>query len=150
MDSSDQICLAVLQTLRNVALCISRELVCEMFGNAEYSKPIQVSCASLIDALNTDRKPVVSTLATGGVVSLREAPVKLDDESLEFFGVVPDMPKIAQAPDNASCGKDTAVGDAAFLKACGDHEGCAAALKKGEIAMFAVRVRPKTVTVDSK
>ena len=97
-----------------------------------------------------DRKPIVSDLATGGVVCLREKSVKLTDDTLEFYAVVPKMMSIVQAAGNATCGTNPIVGDAAFLAVGGGSvDDCAKMMKKGEIAVFAVRVKPKTTAVSS-
>ncbi len=94
-----------------------------------------------------ERKPKVSTLVNGGVASLRETAVSLNDDTLEFYAVVPNMISIAQAAGNLNCGTDPTVGDAVFLAAGGgDVEDCATMLKKGELAVFAVRVKAKTTT----
>ena len=60
------------------------------------------------------------------------------------------MIKIAQAEGNMHCGTDATIGDLLFLKACGgDALGCATMLKKGEVGVFAVRVKAKTTAVAS-
>ena len=98
-----------------------------------------------------DHKPVVSKLsANGGVASLREQSVSLNDDTLEFYGVVPNAIKIAMADGNLNCGTDETVGDAAFLAAGGGTvEGCAAMLKNRELAVFAVRVKTKTIATST-
>jgi len=148
IESSDQVVIDVLGTLKNAGLRLSPRTVADMYGGAHVSSPVSTSGESLVDQMSSDRKPVVSTLVNGGVASLRETPVPLTDESLNFYGVVPSASKIAQAIGNADCGTDPAVGDAAFLQAGGGSvDTCAKMLKNGELAVFAVRIKSKTTAV---
>lgn len=98
-----------------------------------------------------NHKPVVSKLsANGGVASLREQSIALNDDTLEFYGVVPNAIKVAMADGNLKCGTDEKVGNAAFLTAGGGTvEGCATMLKNRELAVFAVRVKTKTIASSS-
>ena len=57
--------------------------------------------------------------ANGGVASLRDQSIALDDDTLEFYGVVPNAIRIAMSDDNLNCGTNENVGDAAFLDAGG-------------------------------
>lgn len=148
IESSDQFTVDILSSLRTAALRISHDTVSELYDGAEFSTTVNTSGDSLIDMMGGDRKPKVSTLVSGGVVSLREASVEIADNTLEFYAVVPNMMQIVQAAGNVNCGTDSKVGDVAFLAAgSGSIKGCAAMLKKGEIAVFAVRVKAKTTAV---
>ena len=145
IETQNQVTIDVLTTFRNVALRLSPDTVVKMFGGATHSVAVPMSGESLIDMIGTDHKPTVGTLTTGGVVSLRETAVLLKDETLEFYGVVPNAFKIAQADGHVECGTNPIVGDAAFLKIGGEKiEGCATMLKNGELGVFAVRVTAKT------
>ena len=148
IESSDQFTVDILSSLRTAALRISHDTVSELYDGAEFSTTVNTSGDNLIDMMGGDRKPKVSTLVSGGVVSLREASVEIADNTLEFYAVVPNMMQIVQAAGNVNCGTDSKVGDVAFLAAgSGSIKGCAAMLKKGEIAVFAVRVKAKTTAV---
>ena len=150
IESPDQFTIDILTTLQNASLRISRDTTAELYDNADFSTPVPISGESLIDMISGDRKPIVSTLASGGVASLRETPTPLNDDTLEFYAVVPKMMSIAQAAGNMDCGTNEEVGDAAFIAAGGgDIKHCAIMLKKGEIAIFAVRVKAKTTSVDT-
>ena len=150
IESSDQFTIDIPATFQNAALCISAETVSKLYNGAEFSTPVNTSGDSLIDMMGGDRKPKVSTLVNGGVVSLRETAVKLADETLEFYAVVPNMMQIAQAPGNINCGTDSAVGDAAFIAAGGGSlKDCYAMLKKGELAVFVIRTKAKTTAVSA-
>ena len=145
IETQNQVTIDVLTTFRNVALRLSPDTVVKMFGGATHSVTVPMSGESLIDMISTDHKPTVGTLTTGGVVSLRETAVLLKDETLEFYGVVPNAFKIAQADGNVECGTNQTVGDAAFLNVGGGTtDGCATMLKNGELGVFAVRVTAKT------
>ena len=64
--------------------------------------------------------------------------------------MVPNAIKIATSDGNLNCGTDEAVGDAAFIAAGGGTiDGCATMLKNRELAVFAVRVKPKTIATSS-
>ena len=141
----------MLNTLRNVGQRLSFETVSGLFGGAAFSTVAPISGESLVDMMGGDHKPVVSKLsANGGVASLREQSVSLNDDTLEFYGVVPNAIKIAMADGNLNCGTDETVGDAAFLTAGGGTvEGCAAMLKNRELAVFAVRVKTKTIATST-
>ena len=151
IDTPNQFTVDVLSTLRNVGLRLSFETVSGLFGGAAFSTVAPISGESLVDMMGGDHKPVVSKLsANGGVASLREQSVVLKDDTLEFYGVVPNAIKIAMADGNLNCGTDETVGDAAFLAAGGGTvEGCAAMLKNRELAVFAVRVKTKTIATSS-
>ena len=148
IESSDQFTMDILSSFRTAALRISSETVSGLYDGAEFSTLVPTAGESLVDMMGGDRPPKVSTLDRGGVVSLREASIKIDDDTLEFYAVVPAMMQIVQAAGNINCGTDSKVGDAAFIAAgSGSIKGCAAMLKKGEIAVFAVRVKAKTTAV---
>ena len=136
-------------TLRNVALCVSHNTVTSMFTDAEFSEPVSLSGESLIDMMNGDgHKPKRPTSHEFKVVSLRETATSLNP-SLEYYAVVPNMLKITIAEGNINCGTNPTVGDAAFLEVGGGSiEGCAAMLKKGEIAVFAIQIKKATTTVE--
>ena len=105
----------VLGTFRNVGLRLSFETVSGLFNGAAFSTVAPISGESLVDMMGGEHKPVVSKLsANGGVASLREQSVSLNDDTLEFYGVVPNAIKIAMADGNLNCGTDETVGDAAF------------------------------------
>ena len=150
IDSADQFTIDILTTFRNTSLRVSPGMVTELYNNGGISIPVQLSGESLIDMMPGDRKPILSTLAGGGVASLRETAIGLSDETLEFYAVVADMMKITQAEGNMHCGTDATIGDSVFLLACGgDASSCATMLKKGEVGVFAVRVKAKTTAVAS-
>ena len=151
IDSPNQLTVDVLGTLRNVGLRLSFETVGDLFGGTAVSVVHPISGESLVDMMGGDHKPVVSKLsANGGVASLREQSVSLNDDTLEFYGVVPNAIKIAMADGNLNCGTDETVGDAAFLAAAGGTvEGCAAMLKNRELAVFAVRVKTNTIATST-
>ena len=151
IDTSNQITIDVLSTFRNVGLRLSSKTVNELFGGASVSTVDPISGESLVDMMGGDHKPVVSKLsANGGVASLREQSITLNDDTLEFYGVVPNAIKIAMSDGNLNCGTDQTVGDAAFLAAGGGTiDGCAVMLKKRELAVFAVRVKTKTIATSS-
>ena len=151
IDSPNQLTVDVHGTLRNVGLRLSLATVSGLFGGAAFSTVDPISGESLVDMMGGDHKPVVSKLsANGGVASLREQSVSLNDDTLEFYGVVPNAIKIAMADGNLNCGTDETVGDAAFLAAGGGTvEGCAAMLKNRELAVFAVRVKTKTIATST-
>ena len=138
-------------TFRNVGLCLSFETVSGIFGGAAFSTVEPISGESLVDMMGGDHKPVLSKLsANGGVASLREQSIALNDNTLEFYGVVPNAIKIATVDGNLNCGTDETVGDAAFLTAGGGTiEGCATMLKNRELAVFAVRVKTKTFAMST-
>ena len=146
IDTPNQFTVDVLSTFHNMALRLSLETVSDLFGGSAVSTVDPISGESLIDMMNGGHKPVVSKLsANGGVVSLREHSITLNDNTLEFYGVVSNAIKIAMADGNLNCGTDETVGDAAFLTAGGGTvEGCATMLKNRELAVFAVRVKTKT------
>ena len=147
IDTPNQFTVDVLGTFRNVGLRLSFKTVSGLFGGAAFSTVDPISGESLVDMMGGDHKPVVSKLsANGGVASVREHSIPLNDNTLEFYGVVPNAIKIAMAGGNLNCGTDETVGDAAFLAAGGGTvEGCAAMLKNRELAVFAVRVKTKTI-----
>jgi hypothetical protein len=147
IDTPNQFTIDVLGNLRNVGLRLSFETVSGLFGGAAVSTVDPISGESLVDMMGGDHKPVVSKLsANGGVASLREQAIALNDDTLEFYGVVPNAIKIAMADGNLNCGTDETVGNAAFLTAGGGTvDGCAAMLKNRELAVFAVRVKTKTI-----
>lgn len=66
------------------------------------------------------------------------------------MGPAPPRPRadIAQAEGNLKCGSDASVGEAAFNHALGNVK-LTEAMKKGEAAVFAVRVAPKKTSVAS-
>lgn len=83
IDTSNQFTVDVLSTFRNVALRLSPERVSKLFNGAGVSTVDPISGESLVDMMVCDHKPVVSKLSTnGGVASLREQPIALDDDSL--------------------------------------------------------------------
>ena len=151
IDTPNQFTVDVLGTFRNMGLRLSFKTVSGLFNGAAFSTVAPISGESLVDMMGGDHKPVVSKLSTnGGVASLREQSVSLNDDTLEFYGVVPDAIKIAMADGNLNCGTDATVGDAAFLTAGGGTiEGCAAMLKTRELAVFAVRVKTKTIATST-
>ena len=151
IDTPNQFSVDVLGTLRNVGLRLSLATVSGLFNGAAFSTVDPISGESLVDMMGGDHKPVVSKLsANGGVASLREQSVSLNDDTLEFYGVVPNAIKIAMADGNLNCGTDETIGDAAFLAAGGGTvEGCAAMLKNRELAVFAVRVKTKTIATST-
>ena len=100
IDSADQFTIDILTTFRNTSLRVSPGMVTELYNNGGISIPVQLSGESLIDMMPGDRKPILSTLAGGGVASLRETAIGLSDETLEFYAVVADMMKITQAEGN--------------------------------------------------
>ena len=146
IDTPNQFTVDVLSTFRNVGLRLSLKTVSDIFGGAAVSTVDPISGESLVDMMGGDHKPVVSKLsANGGVVSLREQSIALNDDTLEFYGVVHNAIRVAMAEGNLNCGTDETVGDAAFLTAGGGTiEGCATMLKNRELAVFAVRVKTKT------
>ena len=120
IDTPNQFTVSVLDTFRNVGLRLSFDTVGGLFGGATFSTVDPISGESLVDMMGGDHKAVVSKLsANGGVASLREQSVSLNDDTLEFYGVVPNAIKIAMADGNLNCGTDETVGDAAFLTAGG-------------------------------
>ena len=131
---------------------LSAKMVKKLYGGAAATTPAVGIAESLSDALkDKDHAPKVATLQDGGVVSLREKLAEPDDDTLEFYGVVPKMADLTQSEGMLNCGTDTKVGDAAFLKAFNDQPALALdAVKKGAAAIFAVRVAPKTTTVEVK
>ena len=107
----------VLSTLRNLAFRLSRKCVKKIYGDVDQSKPTVGIGESLIDAFKDQDKghaPTVATLNEGGVVSLRETMVELNDPTLEFYGVVPDMAELAQGQGMIYCGTNPTVGTDAF------------------------------------
>ena len=152
IDTPNQFTVDVLNTLRNVGLRLSFDTVSGgLFGGDAFSTVDPISGESLVDMMGGEHKPHISKLsANGGVASLREQSVALKDDTLEFYGVVPNAIKIAMADGNLNCGTDETVGDAAFLAAGGGTvEGCAAMLKNRELAVFAVRVKTKTISTST-
>ena len=151
IDTPNQFTVDVRGTLRNVGLRLSTETVSGLFNGAACSTVDPISGESLIDGMGSDHKPVVSKLSpNGGVASVREQSIALNDDTLEFYGVVPNAIQIAMADGNLNCGTDETVGDAAFLTAGGGTvEGCAAMLKNRELAVFAVRVKTKTIATST-
>ena len=137
-------------TLRNVGLCLSHGMVSSMYSGAEFNESVSIAGESLIDMMGGDHKPSLLTFNGLRITSLRQAGILLKP-SLEYYAVVPDAIKIAQAEGNIHCGTDSAVGDAAFLKAGGGSvEGCAAMLKKGELAVFAIQTKKATMAVETE
>ena len=136
-------------TFRNVALCISHNTVMSLYTDAEVSEPVSLSGESLLDMMGGDgHKPKRPTSVEFKVVSLRETATLLSP-SHEYYAVVPNMLKITHADGNMNCGTDPTVGDAAFLEVGGGSvDGCAAMLKKGEIAVFAIQIKKATTTVE--
>ena len=107
----------VLSTLRNLAFRLSRKCVKKIYGDVDQSKPTVGIGESLIDAFKDQDKghaPTVATLNEGGVVSLRETMVELNDPTLEFYGVVPDMAELAQGQGMIDSGTNPKVGIEAF------------------------------------
>ena len=150
IDNSSQFVIDILGTFRNVALRLSPSKVTDLFNGASHSAFEPVSGESLIDMLGGDHKPTVSTLTNGGVASLREQTVTINDNTLEFYAVVNNAIKVATSDGNMQCGTNETVGDAAFLEAGGGTiEGCTTMLKKRELAVFAVRVKSKTNAASS-
>ena len=87
----------------------------------------------------------------GGVVSLRETAIGLTDETLELYAVVADIMRVAQADGNMHCGTDAyrrrfALSGGGWWRR---FRGCATKLKKGEVGVFAIRVKAKTTAVAS-
>ena len=135
-------------TFRNIALCLSHGMVSSMYANAEFNEPVPLSGESLIDMMGGDGHKPKLTSAGLKITSLRETAINLKS-SLEYYAIVRNAIKIAQVDGNINCGTDSTVGDAAFLKAGGGSvEGCAAMLKKGELAVFAIQTKKATTTVD--
>lgn len=151
IESQSQVTIDVLSTFRNVGLRVSRDTVVQLYGGASHSVAVPTSGESLVDMIGTDHKPIVSTLALGGVVSLRENAVYLKDDTLEFYAVVPNAINIAQDSGNINCGTNELVGNKAFLQASGGTiEGCSVMLKKGELGVFAVRVAAKKLVTSKE
>ena len=151
IDTPNQFTVDVLDTFRNVGLRLSFDTVSGIFGGAAFSTVEPISGESLVDMMGGDHKPVLSKLsANGGVASLREQSIALNDNTLEFYGVVPNAIKVAMAEGNLKCGTDEKVGNAAFLAAGGGNiSGCASMLKNRELAVFAVRVKTKTFAMST-
>ena len=150
IDNSSQFIIDIQDTFRNVALRLSPSTVTDLFNGASHSTFEPVSGESLIDMMGGDHKPTVSTLTNGGVASLREQTVTLNDNTLEFYAIVNNAIKVASSDGNMQCGTNETVGNAAFLEAGGGTiEGCTTMLKKRELAVFAVRVKTKTNAASS-
>ena len=155
LDAACMLTIDVLETLRNLALRLSRKCVKKIYGGADSSTPAVGIAESLIDALKDDDKghtPTVATLNEGGVASLRETLVDLNDSTLEFYCVVPKMAELAQGEGMLGCGLDQDVGVRAFLETFDPTAQKAYALaldavKRGNAAIFAVRVVAKKTKV---
>eukprot|EP00966_Prymnesium_polylepis_P026827 619649-Prymnesium_polylepis.1 len=151
IETQSQVTIDALSTFHNLGLRVSQDTVVQLYGGANHSVAVPTSGESLVDMIGTDHKPVVSTLALGGVVSLRENAVYLHDNTLEFYAVVPNAFKIAKTVGNILCGTNPLVGDKAFLEAGGGTiEGCSTMLKKGELGVFAVRVAAKKLVMSTE
>ena len=146
-----QITIDTRTTLRNVGLLLSTETVVSMYAGADYNENVPLSGESLLDMMGGDgHKPKMPRGAAFSISSLRETKIALSP-SLEYYAVVPNMLKIAQGDENLECGTDSAVGDRLFLEAGGGSiDGCAAMLKKGELAVFAIKVQKATTAVETE
>ena len=122
-----------------------------MYAGADYNENVPLSGESLLDMMGGDgHKPKMPRGAAFSISSLRETKIALSP-SLEYYAVVPNMLKIAQGDGNLECGTDSAVGDRLFLEAGGGSiDGCAAMLKKGELAVFAIKVQKATTAVETE
>ena len=149
LDSSAQLLVDTLGTMRNVGLRLSSKYVKDIFGNGR-STPVSTAGDNLIDAYNGESKvpPVVATLSNaGGIASLRETAVDLNDATLEFYAIVPDAIKIVQSAGNTECGTNTIKGEETFdkwLEEQKDEPTAKQLLATGNIGIFAIRVKTKT------
>ena len=143
-----QVTIDVRATLRNLGLLLSIGTVASMYTGSDHNQTVPLSGESLLDMMGGDgHKPKMPRGADFSVTSLRETKIVLKP-SLEYYAVVPNMLKIAQADGNIDCGTNPEVGDRLFLEAGGGSiDGCVAMLKKGELAVFAIKVQKATTTV---
>jgi hypothetical protein len=146
-----QITIDARTTLRNVGLLLSTETVVSMYAGADYNENVPLSGESLLDMMGGDgHKPKMPRGAAFSISSLRETKIALSP-SLEYYAVVPNMLKVAQGDGNIDCGTNSEVGDRLFLEAGGGSiDGCAAMLKKGELAVFAIKMQKATTAVETE
>ena len=143
-----QITFDVFGTFCNVGLRLPRAYVKTMYNGGGWSTPVSTAGNKLTEALAGSKTtlPVQATISNaGGVASLRETAVPLDDKTLAFYAIVPNgVTNVVTAFGNAKCGVDAKVGSAAldgYLKTLEPALSAREALDAGIIGIFAIRVK---------
>ena len=116
IDNSSQFVIDILGTFRHVALRLSPSKVTDLFNGASHSAFEPISGESLIDMLGGDHKPTVSTLTNGGVASLREQTVTINDNTLEFYAIVNNAIKVATSDVTCSAAPTRPLVTRPFLR----------------------------------